>query len=71
MVNALGLESLDIGGVGGDVGAGAGGSEGTGDGDEDDLLALELCEGIVSIMCQRLCVWRGVGRRTNPCWRCT
>lgn len=46
MVNTLGLESLDIGGVGGDVGAGAGGSEGTGDGDENDLLVLELCEAL-------------------------
>lgn len=52
VVNALGLESLDIGGVGGDVGAGAGGGEGTGDGDEDDLLALELCEAL-SVSCAR------------------
>ena len=43
MVNALGLESLDIGGVGGDVGAGACRSEGTGDRDKNDLLVLELC----------------------------
>lgn len=42
LVNALGLDGVDVLGVGGDVGAGAGGGEGTGDRDEDDLLGLEL-----------------------------
>lgn len=42
-VNTLGLELVDVLGVGGDVRARAGGGESTGDGDENDLLGLELC----------------------------
>lgn len=47
LVNALGLDLVDVLGVGRNVGAGAGGGESTGDGDEDDLLVLELLAGVV------------------------
>lgn len=44
-VNTLGLELVDVLGVGGDVRARAGGGESTGDGDENGLLVLELVAG--------------------------
>lgn len=49
LVNALGLDLVDVLGVGRNVGAGAGGGESPGDGDEDDLLVLELCSQKVSM----------------------
>ena len=38
MVNTLSLELVDVGNVGGEMGAGASRGEGAGNGDDDDLL---------------------------------
>lgn len=43
LVNTLGLDLVNVFGVGGDVRAGAGGGESARDGDENHLLVLKLC----------------------------
>lgn len=66
LINTLGLDLVDVLGVGRNVGAGAGGGESTRDGDEDDLLVLELCS--QKSACEDAV--RSSRRVTYPGWRC-